>query len=627
MVNAFSRIRLIGVALAISFCAACLEVAVSMRDHPGGLAEAATMIQVVVASWIGLFVLSALLLSGAQVLVPFLLRWQWSVGALRFGIGLWITAWAVVTTVWEVGRFDIGVGSIFRSLGVALVLAWVVVPLPWLVARVDLLLPTSFSLRRITRHLHLLCCTACALICLLAWQYVYPARVVPQVVGRVARTRVQHVVLLTVDTLRPDFLSIYNPDAPSTPRLQELARDSLVFENAVSPAPWTKPSLASLMTGLAPSTHGVLRHGDSLADAFETLAERFVAAGYHTGLIGFNPFFKTKGNFEQGFVDYYAFPRGGLGSSLGAKLAARLSFSVRRDPGTTPAMTDFAIEWLQGNQQRPFFFWLHLYDPHQPYKPPPEYMPEGEPPSAHLRHFKKFRPVRSGHLKLNGAERDWIRALYAGEVRQVDHHVGRVLDELKRLGIYEDALIVFASDHGEEFWEHGGFEHGHALYEELLRVPLLVKLPRVTQSRRVKERVSLEAVYPTMLAVAGLSASDSLVRRSSLMDVEDDRDISFAAQGLLYYEEKVALTRNGKKYIRSLVTQEEELYDLVEDPGERNSRADAAPVLLRAMREESLRLGRSSSAARHQLGLSDEIELEDLDDATLRQLKSLGYIH
>ena len=120
---------------------------------------------------------------------------------------------------------------------------------------------------------------------------------------------------------------------------------------------------------------------------------------------------------------------------------------------------------------------MHYYDPHQPLEPPLEYMGNAKAPAGMGRRFKDKINVRAGMLKLSAEQREWVRKLYDDEVRYVDENVGRLLGHLRETGQYDDALIIVASDHGEEFWEHDGFEHGHTLYNEVLRVPLMIKLP------------------------------------------------------------------------------------------------------------------------------------------------------
>lgn len=255
----------------------------------------------------------------------------------------------------------------------------------------------------------------------------------------------------------------------------------------------------------------------------------------------------------------------------------------------------------------------------------PRVSPHGEAPAPWLADgFDRFRAVRSGHRILNAAERRRIRDLYAGEVRQADANVWPILDALKTERLYDDAMTVSSSERGEEFRDHGGYEHGHTLDDELLRVPLLIEPPGSILTQRVRQRVPLEAVCSTFLAASHLAAGDGFPRPVPLLDAAgwDDTDRDFISDSELYHEPKIALTRNGRKYVLSRVTGEEELFDPATVPGETRSLASRSPELLLDMRE-CLQLHIAARDAEENLpptpgaGVYDEMP---------RSLKSLGYV-
>ncbi|MCA9573630.1 MAG: sulfatase-like hydrolase/transferase, partial [Myxococcales bacterium] len=175
------------------------------------------------------------------------------------------------------------------------------------------------------------------------------------------------------------------------------------------------------------------------------------------------------------------------------------------------------LAWLDAGGDAPSFLWLHYFDVHQPYTPAPRFRPAGEPPPGVGWRFDRFREVRSGHFVPDEAQRDWIARLYLAEVRQLDAELGRLLDALRARGRYDDALIVLVSDHGEELWDHGGFEHGHTVHDELLRVPLFVKLPGARHAGVVRGPVSIEAVAPTVLALCGQDAAGAWLSSAPLV--------------------------------------------------------------------------------------------------------------
>ncbi len=613
-----------------AWAAACVDIAAGFRHPVPALAPFAAFASLLLLSFALWIVPVALTALASARPIAALARRGVDRDGLWWAIGCVVVAFAAISTWSDLRRVPLDAHVLREALPTAMIAAWALFPAYYAVKLLD----SSGLVARPARTLAALALVAASVLPLAAWSLRGIAAAPPHVergvpANAVART---NVVLISVDTLRADALSVYSPDAPATPHLERLAAGSLVFEQAVSPASWTKPSLASLQTGLPPSQHGVKRMGDRLDDRFDTLADLFTRAGYVTAMIGFNPYLDATGNLGQGFQDYRGYPRGQLGLSLAARAAYVYDLPIRRDAGDTPALTREAIEFIHAHGDEPFFFWLHYYDPHQPYSPPPAYMPEGKAPNPSLERFNAFRTVRSGHDKLDAAERAWIRALYEGEVRQADANVGEVLEALRAQGLYDDALIVFTSDHGEEFWEHGGFEHGHALFEELLRVPLIVKLPAAQQEApgtaargtRIAARVPLEAVYPTILAATGLSASDGLERARPLLDPAgwSDVDRDFVSEANIYYEAQVALTRNAMKYVRSLVTGTESLYDLARDPSEAHSIAGSAPAVVERLRARLAGIPgvEGGPEAGGPGGPNPEI-----DPNMLRNLKALGY--
>ncbi len=441
----------------------------------------------------------------------------------------------------------------------------------------------------------------------------------------------RRVVLLTVDTLRRDALGVYNAAAPPTPALDALAAQSIVFDHAVSPAPWTLPAFASILTGVSPDVHRAVHFTRRLPDAFDTLAERFRAAGCLTAAIGTNPFLTPTYNLHQGFDTYAMFPQP-TGRSLGAGLL-RLA-APRRFDGTadTAELTDLAVEWLDLHHGRPFFLWLHYFDPHLPYAPPTEYLPKQPPPPGMTASFSEARldAIRTGYFRPTPEQVRWIRTLYDAEVRHVDAHIARVLAALKRLGLDDDTLIIFASDHGEEFWEHGGFEHGHTVYDELLRVPLFVRLPGAGLHRRVDQPVSTTALTPTILDLCAIPADPSAFSVASIAPLlrEDPAvlpAVPIVSTGCLYYEGKTAVRFDGLKFIQTDLSLREELFDLRSDPAERLSVLASHP----ADRTQALRHlaadQRDAETLRARFpGL--DLQAAELTGDLIEGLRALGYV-
>ena len=439
------------------------------------------------------------------------------------------------------------------------------------------------------------------------------------------------VLLITIDTLRADHVAACAGPGASpvpTPALDALAAESVVFANARSAAPWTKPALATLLTGLSPLVHGTTTRRAALPDEIETLAEHLARAGYRTGGIGLNAHLERAFHFAQGF-DTYRFPaRDDYGVALGARVLAALA--PERYPElfpSTEALADEAIVWLYEHQDEPFFLWLHVLDPHWPYAPPAEWLaePDVEPRAWGLP--ETVTDVQAGNVKLGARERERVRELYAGEIRYVDASVARVLGALRELGLYDPALIVLASDHGEEFWEHGRYEHGHTLYDEILRVPLFFKLPDESSTARLEVPVSTEALTPTVLDVLDLDHDPARFSSRSLRAWWEDPAAAVVeplfATGTYYFGEKQAVILEGKKLVLELDTGRAELFDLTEDPRELFSLAAAEPGAVRLGRESLEAWMERSTALREELGIRSRVLEPGRDEE--RRLRALGY--
>jgi arylsulfatase A-like enzyme len=426
-----------------------------------------------------------------------------------------------------------------------------------------------------------------------------PHRGVPRVAGE------QSVVLITLDTVRADRVGAYAPGSGSTasltPAIDALARQGILFEQAISSSPWTLPALASVMTGESPRQHGagwLLRSRDPLARSAlrsgPTLARVMQAHGYFTQAFVTNPFVSVQYGMEQGFDGYEhltleAETLKGMGKTPVVRAFTmafpELGFSDRGE-----AVTARAVRWLRRHRDERFLLWLHYIDPHAPYvdsEDGPGTSFRGDTllnerrAGFSVKHVDIAR-IRSGEIHLSAAERQELIALYDREVRYVDEQVGRVIAELDRLDIAEETLVVVLSDHGEEFWEHGGVEHGHTLYDELVRVPFVLRGPGLAKGARVSGVVRLIDVAPTILDLLGLppligARGVSLLSR---LRGEHEEPLVAVSESLLFAEEQTAVRTDRSKYVR-WADGREEFYDLLTDPSEQRSTAacgDLAPV-------------------------------------------------
>ncbi|HEX6883901.1 MAG TPA: sulfatase [Planctomycetota bacterium] len=371
------------------------------------------------------------------------------------------------------------------------------------------------------------------------------------------------VILIAVDTLRADRLGCYGYARPTTPALDRLAREGVRFDQARSNCNWTCPSFASIFTGMVPSRHGVTSYGPAtpLPDELVTLAEHFQQRGYATRSIAYKvPLFD--GHYEQGFERAFNVPRDVI---RGEENMAR------------------ALEWLAGHHGGPAFLFLHFNDPHQPFVQPEPYDRSFGPPPQELGLAMPPQVPADGQEEHQRLFRD----LYDGAVAYVDHCIGGFLDALRARGLYEGATIAFVADHGEQLWEHGRFGHGgDDLYDEIVRVPLIVKPPAGSfeAGKVVAADVAGFDVMPTLLELAGIAPAERLDARSLVPLIagkarERGRPVVTETS-----QRGLALVSGGYKYVLGPGGDGEALFHLASDPAERNDVVGARPEELARLR-------------------------------------------
>ncbi len=389
------------------------------------------------------------------------------------------------------------------------------------------------------------------------------------------------VVLISVDTLRADHLPAYGYRNVETPHLDALRKDSVLFENAYSHVPLTLPSHVSLFTGLLPPQHGVRDNlGYALSSGPTTLAAYMKSKGYATGGAVSSIVLSHVTGVNRGF-DFYE------DTVEPDRTGQTLSRVQRHGDETAALLTD----WIGPRADSPFLAFLHIFEPHTPYEPP--------------------EPYKSRYA-----------LAYDGEIARSDEIVGGFLRYLKDQEIYDRALIVFFSDHGEGLDDHGEDEHGVLLYREAIHVPLLVKFPN---SRRAGESVGgavgLTDIFPTVAEVAGLPAPPGLAGKSLTTTLAGGAG-SKTEERRIYGETLYPRLHLGWSDLASLIDRKNqyiesprpELYDLVADPGEKNDLSAGLPPAFRSMRAELARLPRPLQAP------------GSTDPEQVKKLAALGYI-
>lgn len=437
----------------------------------------------------------------------------------------------------------------------------------------------------------------------------------------------KHVILIVIDTLRADAISSINSNTMSTPNIDALADDGILFNNALSTSPWTTPSVASILTGLSPLAHRTMTVKSKLPDECFTITEYFDQQNYQTAGFAQNAMLINK-NFEQGF-DIFKHQKFSKVLFLHQKLLWK--FRKNKDEiFTRPKwITDQAIEWLDDNIKQHTFLYIHYLDPHHPYRPIDRYLPKGNVPKKIGESFSSFRSVRSGHLVLTQPEKIWVNSLYKAELANVDDNIGTIINHLKNKGIYDKALIVLTSDHGEEFWEHDNIEHGHTLYNELLHVPLIIKMPSQTSKRIIDSKVTINSIVPTVLDICNIEYEPKAFSAPSLAPaiINDKKipPINIVSTGLLYYENRIAAEFDDFKYIEHLDDGTQELYNLKDDPHEliniAKDNGDIINIAKKIIAEDQ----KKANELRQEYNLK-EPQTVDIDEKTLEMLRGLGYV-
>lgn len=444
------------------------------------------------------------------------------------------------------------------------------------------------------------------------------------------RKEARNVILISLDTLRADHLRCYGYGRATSPNMDKLAEESVLFKNTFATAPWTLPSHVSLLTGLDNINHQVYTGANKMDPGIPTLADYLRGAGYLTA--GF-----TGGGFVSGL---YGLSKGFDSYRVVGKIAV----------GTpAAALARTALPWIQENRDKGFFLFLHTYQIHQPYQPPAPFNKMFLDADAGFDHVD-LSQLRLNHENRFMPETDAMRrnliGLYDAEIRFTDEVlIGAVVAELKKLGLYDRTMIIITADHGEEFYEHKGWAHAHALYDETIKVPLLVKfLGSRNRGMKVERYARLTDIMPTILEEMGFDPARVDIDGRSLMELTTSKtdhlpERMFRCElGDNIVQNRIparrAVSRDSYKIIRndSFTPMQLaffaapppsqvklEIYDLAADPGEKTNLAASRPDLVRSLlkyMDEKLKPTRKTVVTRTS-GPNEDVREE---------LKALGYI-
>ena len=418
-----------------------------------------------------------------------------------------------------------------------------------------------------------------------------------------------NILLYVIDTLRADHLGCYGYPRATSPNLDALATEGMIFTNAVAQAPWTKPATASIHTGLYPIHHGAVTLTQRIRPEVPTLAGVLHAAGYRTAAFVTNANVSGEFGFKRGFDTYTYLPED----------PSRPGVHVSADVVTTAV-----VDWVGAHAERPFFVYAHVTDPHAPYAPPPPFAERFHDPLLASSLPDVPNPVRVIEKVPALATPENVAALaalYDGEIAFTDDSFGRLMAGLREHGLDGSTVVVVTADHGEEFVDHGGFEHGYTLYGELVHIPLIARIPGARRGLSVAGLVRQIDLMPTLLAYAGVPAPAGLDGHDLRPTIEGAGEPS---------PEAFTQTRLGTADVAAIVTPEwkvivhadqrssaVEAYDRSADPTERTDIADRAPVVVGWARQRLAQWGTDATPSPN-AKLHPELE---------ERLRALGYLN
>ncbi len=457
--------------------------------------------------------------------------------------------------------------------------------------------------------------------------------------------RRRSVLFYLVDTCRADHLSVYGHDRKTTPFLEEIGAQGVVFENCRAQAPWTKPSMASMLTSLYPGELGIFMLIQRLDEAHVTLPELLADAGYSTAGFAANPLMGAFSNYDQGFGHFVESTVINKGDPIGFASGSAAKLNAKVGP------------WLQENESWPVFLYVHSVDPHEEYEPAPEYLEQFADPADTSRYRKEWQsllkarpPIPGNHLTREHFEKTQIdsgwfveqgQKLYDADILANDVQIEELWNMLQEDGWGEDLVLVLMSDHGEEFYEHGGTSHGYSLYDELLHVPLIMYAPGLLPAgRRIANPVRSLDVYPTLCDLLNIDIPVPIQGRSLMPLIQ-------AEEGwvdLPVYAEKtedpggrraqsgmgvgMSIVHEGWKLISNLRSADGrnlprfELFDLSQDPHELNNLAEGQPERVNLLDTMLM----DWSAENHGWVQAQATVQETIDPEVLKQLRALGYV-
>ena len=441
-------------------------------------------------------------------------------------------------------------------------------------------------------------------------------------IDQAATSEKPNVVLLTIDAQRADHLGAYSYQPEVSPHLDQIAEQGVVFEQMFANAPWTLPSLASMVSSRLPTelkisvdnlSFGEIEKTNRLTNQVETMAERMQTLGYNTQAILTNELLSVPRGFDQGFDGFvnleklmpyhYQFHFKNMALTLllnripgvEKRLANYYTFLVgpsgpKQFETRAWEINRLTLPWLEDFQDKRFFLWLHYIDPHAPYDPGSDYSPDlkeiGQSREQELRKASADQPDK---IRWREIDRQALVKLYDGDVSLVDAAVGQVWEKLNQLDLMEKTILIISADHGEELWDHGRLGHGFTFYQETIKIPLIIVGPEIEQ-KKVYQNVSLIDVFPTIIDLIGERIPSEAKGRSlkPLIEGQFLLDKEILSEGTGWGSERKAIILGDYKLIHDFFTGENQLFNIKNDLHDKVDLARTNPGMVSHLKEELL---------------------------------------
>jgi arylsulfatase A-like enzyme len=419
-----------------------------------------------------------------------------------------------------------------------------------------------------------------------------------------------NIILISIDALRADHLGSYGYFRNTSPHIDEIASEGILFKNAFTTASWTLPSHMSLFTSLYPPELVKSDFHNGLDASETTLAEILKKNGYRTAAFVGGLYLSSVFNLNQGFETWYE--------------------SQENTLGTFQKISPEVFSWLEENKNHKVFLFIHAYDVHEPYSGAEmfykNYSGVLENLSLVRSNLESFRNTETGELSLSKEDIEYIIANYDADIVQVDKFIGEFVEKLKELGLYNRSVIIIISDHGEQLMEHGSIGHV-GLYDEVMRVPLIIKHPKLGfKNKTIENQVTLMDILPTILDMTNIK-THSEIRGMSLFPYilsseKSDRFVyAFVYNPVSRKFGSVIRTGKWKFFDREENNKQEELYNLEEDPEEKNNLAKERLNIVKDLKENLMNL---KNNMKFKYNFSED---NKIDENLMRKLREFGYVN